>query len=110
LEQERQLINALSRQNINQYESTIAIDSRFYRAGIETVTSQEQIKGLIRTQGGTIEYTLVDGDASSAGDLGYVYGKVKIRDQSKVIDGFYLRIYKKQNTSGWKIVLDAIHQ
>jgi ketosteroid isomerase-like protein len=110
LEQESRLINALSSLDIKQYESMISTDCRFYRAGMETLTNLEKIKELVRKQSGTIEYTLVDGDASSAGDLGYVYGKVKIREQTKVTDGFYLRIYKKQNAMDWKIVLDAIHQ
>ena len=110
LKQERRLIAGLSKRGSKQYESMIASDARFYRAGMETLTDPYKIKELVRTQAAIIEYTLVDGDVSSAGDLAYVYGKVKIRDQNKVIDGFYLRIYKKQNTDNWEIVLDAIHQ
>lgn len=109
MEQERRLIKELSSNGGKQFEVFIATAPRFYRAGIEPVISGAKIRELISREAGTIEYTLVDGEVSSAGDLGYVYGRMKIKDHDKVSEGFYLRIYKKVKNE-WKVVLDAIHQ
>ena len=92
------------------YLSFVSDEARFLRAGIEPETDRIKIDETIKKETGKINYNPVDVSVSSAGDMAYVYGKVKISMQDKVKDGYYLRIYKKENNKDWKIVLDAVQQ
>ncbi|MDB5364847.1 MAG: hypothetical protein JWM77_774, partial [Rhodospirillales bacterium] len=47
----------------------------------------------------------VAGDVSSAGDLGYVYGKYKAGEAS----GWYMRVWRR-DADAWRVVLESMHQ
>jgi ketosteroid isomerase-like protein len=110
LNHEKKFMEEILNSGTKQFEQFISTESHFYRAGIEPVREMRHINQLLAEQIGRVEYSLVDGEVSSTADMGYVYGIVKIKDTGKAIDGFYLRIYKKENQKDWKIVLDAILQ
>lgn len=91
------------------YGPYISSEARFLRAGFEPVTTALGIAELVKRELAKISYNPVDVVISSAGDMAYVYGRVTIGVTDKPVQGYYLRIYKKENKD-WKIVLDAIHQ
>ena len=90
------------------FASFISRESRFLRPGMQPETDPAKCETLLKTETGKVSYNPVDVSVSSAGDMAYVYGKVKTTAQDKVKDGYYLRIYKKENNSDWKLVLDAL--
>ncbi len=58
------------------------------------------------------QYTVLDGQLSKSGDMGFAYGKVnvKIKRDSGIQDvkAVYYRIWKKEKGKEWKVVLDVI--
>jgi ketosteroid isomerase-like protein len=110
LDHEKKFMEEVSNSSTKQFDQFISTESHFYRSGIEPISEMRKINQLLTDQIGRVEYSLVDGEVSSTADMGYVYGIVKIKETGKVIEGFYLRIYKRENQKDWKIVLDAIHQ
>jgi len=58
------------------------------------------------------EYRFMDGEISAMGDLAYVYGQVLVEVQengtSKMVEGNYMRIWKKEDGKNWKIVVDVL--
>ena len=108
MKQEMLLIKKISSSDHKGYVSLIAKESCYLRSGMEPSTSRIKIEEIVSKEIGNTEYTPVGSGTSSAGDMGYVYGKVKLGDKNKLTEGYYLRIYKKEDQKDWKIVLDAI--
>jgi ketosteroid isomerase-like protein len=58
-------------------------------------------------------YQTIDALVASSGDLGYAYGKaiiaIKNDGNTKTLNGNYLRIWKKEDGTNWKLVLDLVN-
>lgn len=84
-------------------------EPRLLRAGIQPVLKRSAISELLGKEAGKVTYHPVDVVTSPAGDMAYVYGRVTINTSDKPVQGYYLRIYRKES-GAWKVVLDAIHE
>ncbi|HEX5170580.1 MAG TPA: DUF4440 domain-containing protein [Cyclobacteriaceae bacterium] len=104
---EKDFLMAFAKLKSPAYESLLSEEARFFRTGVEPLTNSSDIHKLLVDQDREIEYTLIDGDVASSGDLGYVYGTVLIKGDNRISNGNYQRIWKKENGS-WKIVIDVI--
>jgi ketosteroid isomerase-like protein len=52
---------------------------------------------------------VLGGDVSRSGDLGYTYGSYRTSGAAGApVAGYYLRIWRWQPESGWKVVLDQL--
>jgi len=110
LDYEKKFRTSLSDTSEKTYNSLVSTEARFLRVGLEPSTTKEKIKEIMQKEIDKASYSLIDGATSYAGDLGYVYGKVILTEKEKQTNGFFIRIYKKENNKDWKVVLDAIHQ
>jgi ketosteroid isomerase-like protein len=94
--------------------STLSTEARFYRPGSQPALSPAAIKGYCETQRAVARpvYELIDGEAASSGDFGYVYGWVttetSVAGKMETKRSNYLRIWKRADGRNWKIVLDVI--
>lgn len=103
LERDRNYAAAvLSRGSARSYAAYAARAVRLYRANnLPFIGREASIAQLSKTTG-EVKWTPVDGDVSSAGDLGYTHGTYEAGNER----GSYVRIWKKQNGS-WRIVMDV---
>ena len=50
----------------------------------------------------------IDGKISVTNDLGYTYGKVIYKEAKESKSAYYLHIWKKDNKSKWKLLIDML--
>jgi ketosteroid isomerase-like protein len=109
---EKSFIKSFDEEGIDAYMPLISDEARFYRAGSMPLIKPDSIKEMLNLQKSNkkIIYQLVDGNTAQSGDLGYMYGTATIEflDTKKVEKTNYLRIWKKEDGSNWKIVIDAL--
>jgi ketosteroid isomerase-like protein len=88
------------------YKKFLSREARFYRTGKMPFITQQQVEEYLRTSPENVSYTMLNGSASAAGDMAFVYGSAIVHEKEdhKV---FYMRIWKKENNT-WKIVLDIL--
>jgi ketosteroid isomerase-like protein len=110
---ERDFITRFTQSGTTAYASTLSSEARLYRPGQPPACSSLEISNLFKTQlDGARVYELIDGEAASTGDLGYVYGWIttEISAEGKITTkrSNYLRIWKREDGRNWKIALDVI--
>ncbi len=82
-------------------------ECRIHRSGNWPYTSWKVIENIQEDR--QFYFEPVDADVSVSGDLGYTYGKVKIESKDGNMEkANYLRVWKREAGSNWKIVLDVI--
>jgi len=106
LERDRNYAAAVLRHGFaKSYAAYAARGVRLYRANnLPFIGREASIEQLSKTTG-AVKWTPVDGDVSSAGDLGYTHGTYEAGDER----GSYVRIWKKQNGL-WRIIMDVTNQ
>jgi ketosteroid isomerase-like protein len=75
---------------------------RLYRANNLPFIGREAAEAQLAKTTGQVKWTLVGGDVSQAGDLGYTHGTYEAANEH----GSYVRIWKKENGQ-WRIVMDV---
>jgi ketosteroid isomerase-like protein len=75
---------------------------RLYRANNLPFIGREASEAQLAKTTGQVKWTLVGGDVSQAGDLGYTHGTYEAANEH----GSYVRIWKKENGQ-WRIVMDV---
>lgn len=82
-------------------------ECRIHRSGSNPFTSSKVIEGIREEK--QFYFEPVDADVSESGDLGFTYGKVKIESKDGNMEkANYLRVWKRESGTNWKIVLDVI--
>jgi len=93
------------------YTKVFAVDARLYRDDNLPYTFPDQIRKALEDRAGTFVWKLGDVGISNSVDLGYAYGVVEFKpaDASKPSKTYnYLRIWKREARSDWKVVLDLL--
>jgi ketosteroid isomerase-like protein len=114
ISREKDFIKSFSQAGDTAYISVISGEARFFRDGLPVLVNSHDIKQMLLAQNKNkkITYTLINGDAASSGDLGYVYGMVTIEStdgaNKKIQNTNYQRIWKKEDGKNWKIIADVI--
>ena len=69
----------------------------------------EQFHSGFSDEGFTLSWKPVAGELSRSGDLGYTYGfySMMFRNDSSILKGTYVSVWKKQGDRSWKYVLDT---
>lgn len=82
-------------------------ECRIHRSGYWPYTSWKVIENIQEDR--QFYFEPIDADVSESGDLGYTYGRVKIESKDGNMEkANYLRVWKKEPDTNWKIVLDVI--
>ncbi|HKO81956.1 MAG TPA: nuclear transport factor 2 family protein [Chitinophagaceae bacterium] len=113
LEKEQQFINEQTNSGWSAYNKFITAGTRIYRPGSFPFITTEQKNKLFSETDKKFSYHAIDAIVASSGDLGYVYGKAMIEitkdGNTKSLNGNYLRIWKKEKDTNWKIALDLVN-
>jgi ketosteroid isomerase-like protein len=80
-------------------------DARLHREGAFPLTSKQEILAALNAHPAKVVWSPLQARVASSGDLGYTIGK----EQVDAEEGHYLRIWKKQGSGPWKVVLDAFY-
>lgn len=110
LDNEQEFINEQGNTGWAAYPRFITYNTRIYRPGSNPFITGEQKTELFSGTDKKFSYQITGVSVSSSGDLGYVYGKAVVaivkEGNTKLLNGNYLRIWKKEDARNWKIVLD----
>jgi len=113
MNQEQQFINAQTNNGWQAYNNFITAATRIYRPGSFPFVTNEQRNKLFAETDKKFSFQAIDAMVASSGDFGYVYGKAVVEitkgDTIKSLNGNYLRIWKKEDATNWKIVLDLVN-
>jgi ketosteroid isomerase-like protein len=113
LDKEQEFINAQNKNNWAAYLAFITADTRIYRPCSAPFITDEQRNQLFSGADKKFSYQTIDAVVASSGDLGYAYGKaiiaIKNDGNTKTLNGNYLRIWKKEDGTNWKLVLDLVN-
>lgn len=94
---------------IEVYRDYVDDDTRLLRDGIIPVIGLKNITDYLKNENEKFSFEQNDGNISSAGDFGYVYGLMQTAETAgeKIKKYNYFRIWR--NTSGkWKILIEVI--
>ena len=93
--------------SVDTYVSRVATGARFYREGRFPSSDMDSVRETIR-QNLKMSWKPMGGGCAISGDLGYTYGSYEIKDPTAPEEGFYLRVWKKEENRDWKIVIDKL--
>jgi ketosteroid isomerase-like protein len=111
-ELEAQFSKASSSQGIDKaFRSRLADDARLFRDDSFPAVGKRAALALLATKRGQLTWKPTAADISRSGDLGYTYGsyEFKVGDAaSKSERGNYVRVWKKEPRSKWKVAIDIL--
>jgi ketosteroid isomerase-like protein len=85
------------------YLAALADDGRIVGSKAKPPASRAETEAELATRPTAIAFSLLGGQASSAGDLAWTYGMAKWGDKR----GHYVRIWRK-DAPGWRLVFDEL--
>ncbi|MGO4706379.1 DUF4440 domain-containing protein [Microvirga sp. 2MCAF38] len=73
------------------------------------ILDNEEFVGIFsKVTGSALSWEPLKAEIAASGDLGYTFGRFKVRDNGEVKQhGAYVTIWKKQPDGSWKYVLDG---
>jgi ketosteroid isomerase-like protein len=84
-------------------------DARIQLNGHLPTTNLDTINILIAKLDKKLTWESIGAGAASSGDLGFTYGLLQISSTPGVTKGHYVRIWKKQPGSDWRIVIEMMN-
>jgi ketosteroid isomerase-like protein len=90
------------------YLSYLAPEARMQLKGHLPSTNADTINSLISGFDKMLVWETVGSGAASSGDLGFTYGLLK-RGSQPITKGHYVRIWRKQSGTDWRIILEMIN-
>jgi ketosteroid isomerase-like protein len=111
-ELDRQLSSISAIQGEGALREHIANDARFLRPGRQPAVGASEVRSLLVAGPGAWTWEPIKSGASRSGDLGYTYGRFELQTDEpgdmSIQKGYYLRVYKHQPKTGWRIVVDVL--
>jgi ketosteroid isomerase-like protein len=111
---EEEFIQNYSSDGNKAYDNVHSEELKLFRTGKLPIMSAPEIEEYFKAQTSDIDFVIVGGAISKSKDMAYVYGTATIKDSKdghiSEQNGFYLRIWKKEDGRHWKIVLDVLSQ
>lgn len=101
---EKLFISLFNRDGAAAYARYVDHSSILYRNGTPPATDEDKQKVLIENTPTSLQYTIDGWIMAPLGDLACVYGTIKQNDKTEN----YIRIWKHELTSGWKIILELL--
>lgn len=113
-EMEEEFIQNYSSDGTKAYDDVKSEELKLFRTGKLPVMSAPEIEEYFKAQTADIDFVIAGGAISKSKDIAYVYGSATIKNSKdghiSEENGFYLRIWKKEDGRHWKIVLDVLSQ
>lgn len=109
LEREKQMLGAWKNNPKSAtYASFLSPHPWLQYNGHLPTTNADTINNRITQLQKTLIWKSVGSGAASSDDLGYTYGFLEIPDGPKTVNGHYVRIWKKQGSGKWTIMLEMM--
>ena len=96
------------KENPTAFTSFLASDGRIQLSGHLPTTNTDTIRTWVNTLDRSLVWKSIGAGAASSGDLGFTYGVMKTQN-SDLIRGHYVLIWKKRPGSTWQVVLEMIN-
>ena len=93
------------------YQQYLSSEVRLYRPGLSTMHGIAASANMKTLDGGYL-FTATNGYLAAAGDLGYVVGTLRraaAGTKHPEENGSYLRIWRREAVSGWRLVLEIFN-
>lgn len=111
LKMENDFLNSLSADRHNAYLAHLSGEARIMYPDYMPFLTDESKEKFLNELPTPKNIRVLDGDAASSGDLGYVYGVAEVavaqKGKTEIKKATYVRIWKKEGRT-WKIVLDVL--
>ncbi len=108
---EEKFIERSLKDNLQAYAQFLSTEARFCHSGSAPVVTREARQKFLKENLPAVTFHLIDGEAASSNDLGYVYGTAGVKltheGKTKIKKASYAHFWKKENGS-WKIVLEVL--
>ena len=103
--------SALRSSQVRGYRGRLAPGARLHRRNLLPLTGDANILQWLATQPAFAMADTRFSEASRSGDLGYTWGDYAVtsRGGRDATLGFYVRVWARERTGQWKIVLDVLH-
>jgi ketosteroid isomerase-like protein len=88
-----------------EYESFLRDDARIMKEGQLPTKDKANLTSWLKKNGNSYEWKQIGSVTASSGDVGFTYGDALLDGKVK---GNYVRIWKRENGSGWKILIDLL--
>jgi ketosteroid isomerase-like protein len=82
---------------------------RIQLSGHLPTTNRDSINMMVSGFDKSMKWKTAGLGAATSGDLGYTYGILELRSNQTKNIGHYVRIWKKQPATGWKIILEMLN-
>jgi ketosteroid isomerase-like protein len=109
---EKNFINELNINFFDTYAKALSTEARLLRNGIFPLQASEATASYLRETQSKITYKIIGGGLSPVKDMMFVYGTASVltvkNGQPSTEQVNYLRIWKKENGSEWKLVVDLL--
>lgn len=86
---------------------------RLLRNGSYPIIGKKEAISFLAAKPGSLSWDSAKADVASSGDLGYTYGNYEFKGNGAGVateSGYYMRIWKKQSTGAWKVVLEVFNE
>jgi ketosteroid isomerase-like protein len=88
----------------------LAPDARVMRRGHAPLTNLDSINTVLKADTVTFNWQALDANAAPSGDMGFTYGVCEFRNkEGRNQKTVYVRIWKRQVSGEWKVVVDLLH-
>jgi ketosteroid isomerase-like protein len=101
-----------AKKTVDSYLTYLTDDVRLYRMNSFPAIGKEATRTMLAAKPGLLTWQPAKADVAASGDLGYTYGTYELKTvgESKTTEsGNYMRIWKKQATGKWRVVLDLLN-
>jgi ketosteroid isomerase-like protein len=101
-----------NKEGLRAYSEFISPEVRIYRPGAAPYADKAAVDEILSATDKQFLFTPFRAFTADSGDLGYVYGggvvTIQEGDKTRNMNINYVRIWKKENGTDWKIVLDVV--
>ena len=109
LKVERDLLAAAKAGTVGQaYQARLSDDARVHRPGVMPVVGKAALRSWLDKQTMSLTGEPIKADVSRSGDLGYAYGSYELGGPQPE-KGYYARVWKRDSSGQWRIVVDTVH-
>ncbi len=91
----------------------VTSDVRILREGRQPLDGIEALQGLLSQRPGSLSWSVLGGDVSRSGDLGYTYGEYEFRPaagDARAESGVYVRAWRRGPSGGgsWRVAVEVM--
>ncbi len=103
---DKQFDATLTLSTLATYKEFFSADGRFYFPGFEPITGRDKVLKFLDNEAISMSAVYTNAGRAASGDLGYSYGKARIKKGNIVSNYNYVRIWEIDANHKWNILLE----